>query len=251
MDSEKEALGRNLREMPPPYEVYVQTRPEGMVYSYDEFNQKMAQYDLLKAEVQRGLKLLQRDRLDFLNLAFMQSALDHDPGYLDKIAYNVDRLKAEGLIRFTCADTFSGERTYLREIERGCFDTLFINFNFANDCGRHKVLPAASERGLGVVSREAFMKGALFEMGAEAGITDRNLLARIALKWNLSHEPVTTVVVGADNPAQLTNSVEVLKGPELDDRERDIIGRIKMTSTYLAYAQQRRKQFGYAPQGEE
>jgi len=30
-DSEKEALGRNLKEMPPPYEIYIQTRPEGMV----------------------------------------------------------------------------------------------------------------------------------------------------------------------------------------------------------------------------
>ena len=37
-DSEKEALGRNLKEIPPPYEIYVQTRPEGMVYSYDPFN---------------------------------------------------------------------------------------------------------------------------------------------------------------------------------------------------------------------
>jgi len=60
IDSEKEALGRNLREMPPPYEVYVQTRPEGMCYSYDTNNRKMLDYALLRAEVQRGLKLLGR-----------------------------------------------------------------------------------------------------------------------------------------------------------------------------------------------
>ena len=35
---------------------------------------KWRSYDLLKAEVQRGLKLLQRDRLDFLNVAFMATA---------------------------------------------------------------------------------------------------------------------------------------------------------------------------------
>ena len=56
-----------------------------MVYSYDEFNKKMAEYDLLKAEVQRTLKLLQRDHLDFLNVAFMRSALEHDPEYIEKI----------------------------------------------------------------------------------------------------------------------------------------------------------------------
>ncbi len=31
-DSEKDALGRLLREMPPPFEVFVQTRPEDMMY---------------------------------------------------------------------------------------------------------------------------------------------------------------------------------------------------------------------------
>ena len=87
-DSEKEALGRNLKEIPPPYEIYIQTRPEGMVYTYDLYNRKMGQYDLLEAEVQRSLKLLKRDQLDFLNIAFMQSALDHDPEYLDKIKNN-------------------------------------------------------------------------------------------------------------------------------------------------------------------
>jgi len=242
-DSEKEALGRNMKEVPPPYEIYIQTRPEGMVYSYDSFNRKMAQYELLKAEVQRGLKLLQRDHLDFLNVAFMQSALDHDSEYLDKIAHNVEMLKKEGLIRFACADTFSGEYTYLKQIELGCFDALFINFNFADDCARHEVLPLASERGLGVITREAFMKGALFKMGDEVGFTDRNKLAQIALKWNLSNEQVTTVVVGADDPDQLTNVLLVLDDLELDDKERDIVEKIKTSPTYEAYEERKRKQF--------
>ena len=126
-DSEKEALGRNLKEILPPYEIYIQTRPEGMVYTYDKFNKKMANYKLIKAEVLRILKLLQRDRLEFLNLAFMKSALDNDPEYLDKIRFNIFNLKKEGLIRFACADTFSGEYTYLKQIEAGCFDAVYIN----------------------------------------------------------------------------------------------------------------------------
>ena len=61
-DSEKEALGRNLTEMPPPYPVYVQTRGELMNYSYDPGNQKMTDLGLLRAEVQRILKLMRRER---------------------------------------------------------------------------------------------------------------------------------------------------------------------------------------------
>ena len=44
IDPEKEALGRNLAEMPPPYPVYIQSRPEGMCYGYDEGNRSMLDY---------------------------------------------------------------------------------------------------------------------------------------------------------------------------------------------------------------
>jgi aryl-alcohol dehydrogenase-like predicted oxidoreductase len=245
VDSEKEALGRNLRQMTVPHEIYIQTRPEGMVYTYDPFNRKMAQYDLLEAEVRRGLGLLQRDRLDFLNVAFMQSALDHDPAYLDKIADNVARLKETGLIRYACADTFSGEATYLAEIETGCFDAVYINFNLADDCGRHKVLPEAQARGMGVLCREAFMKGALFKMGDEVGLADRNRLAQVALKWVLSHDAVTAVMVGVDTPEQLANNVQVLDDPALTADDLAIVEQLKMSPTYKDYAARKARQFGY------
>jgi predicted aldo/keto reductase-like oxidoreductase len=242
-DSEKEALGRNLEEIPPPYEIYVQTRPEGMVYGYDRYNQKMANYELLRAEVQRGLKLLRRERLDFLNIAFMKSALDYDPEYLDKIKSNIENLKKEGLIRFACADTFSGEYTYLKQIEAGCFDGVYINFNFADYGAMRKVLPAAKEKGLPVISREAFMKGALFQMGEEVDIVNRRQLAAIGLKWNLSHEEVTIVVVGTNNPEHLKSNLEVLKNLKINDEELRIIEKIKTSELYRTYAEKKIKEF--------
>ena len=82
-------------------------------------------------------------------------------------------------------------------------------------------------------------------MGEEAGIVDRDRLTRSALKWVLSHEEVTTVVVGVDNPAQLANSLSVLEEPKLDDEEREVLERIRATEAFQAYAQQKREQFGY------
>lgn len=246
-DSEKQALGRNLKEIPPPYEIFIQTRPEGMVYTYDKFNKKMAKYDLLKAEVQRGLKLLQRDHLDFLNIAFMRSALDYDPEYLDKIKSNIENLKKEGLIRFACADTFSGEYTYLKQIDTGCFDAVYINFNFADHCARSKVFPKAKEKGLPVISREAFMKGELFKMGDEVGFTDRRKLAEIGLKWNLSHEEITTIVVGTSNPEHLIEDLNILNDIELNNEEKGIIEKIKTSSVYKAYEEKKSKEFFFNP----
>ncbi|MGD8294327.1 MAG: aldo/keto reductase [Desulfobacterales bacterium] len=234
-DSEKEALGRNLQEITPPYDIFIQTRPEGMVYTYDRFNRKMAKYELLKAEVQRSLELLKRDHLDFLNIAFMRSALDNDSEYIDKIRYNVNRLKKEGLIRFVCADTFSGEYTYLSQIESNAFDAVYINFNFADYGAIRKVFPAATEKKLGVISREAFMKGQLFHMADEIGFSDRSKLAQIALKWNLSHEPVTTVVVGTNNPEHLKKNLSVFDNLNLTDEELNIIEAIKRSKIYQTY----------------
>jgi len=242
-DSEKEALGRNLKEIAPPYEIFIQTRPEGMVYTYDLYNRKMAQYELLKAEVQRSLKLLKRDRLDFLNIAFMQSALDHDPEYLDKIKDNVVHLKKEGLIRFVCADTFSGEYTYLSQIESDVFDAVYINFNFADYGAIRKVFPATTEKKLGVISREAFMKGQLFHMADEIGYSDRNKLAQIAVKWNLSHEAVTTVVVGTNNPEHLKKNLSVFDNFKLTDEDLNIIETIKISKIYQTYEKNKLSEF--------
>ena len=242
-DSEKEALGRNLKEISLPYEIFIQTRPEGMVYTYDLYNRKMAQYELLKAEVQRSLKLLKRDHLDFLNIAFMQSALDHDPEYLDKIKDNVVHLKKEGLIRFVCADTFSGEYTYLSQIESDVFDAVYINFNFADYGAIRKVFPATTEKKLGVISREAFMKGQLFHMADEIGYSDRNKLAQIAVKWNLSHEAVTTVVVGTNNPEHLKKNLSVFDNFKLTDEDLNIIETIKISKIYQTYEKNKLSEF--------
>ncbi len=247
IDSEKEALGRNLRDFPPPREVFIQTRPEGMVYTNnpdDKNNWRMADYRLLRAEVIRIVKLMGRDRVDFLNFGFLAPALENDKQYLEKISRNIRSLKNEKLIRFATADTFSGEELYLKQIETGSFDAIFINLNIANDGGVRKVLAAAAARGMGVFARETFMKGELFKMGREAGLTDRNALARAALKWVLAHREVTVAVVGVDDTAQLARSLDAAERPELDAADREILDQVRATKAYREYHQARLKDFG-------
>ncbi|MCZ6635817.1 MAG: aldo/keto reductase [bacterium] len=243
IDPEKEALGRNLKEVTPPYEVYVQTRPEGMGYGYDPNNEKMGNYDLLKAEVERILTLLRRDRIDFLNFPFLQSALDADPEYLDKMRYNVGELKHAGLIRFASADNFSGEQTYLAQVGAGCFDSLAMNFNFADSGARRQVLPDANQKGMAVITREVFQKGRLFTMGEEVGIEDCDLLSRVSLKWNLSVPEVTTALVGADHEVQFRNSLSVLEGLDMTDEETEVIEKLKTSPTFHTYSGEREKRF--------
>lgn len=242
-DSEKDALGRNFQELPPPYPVYVQTRPEGFVYTYDEFNRKMADYQVLKAEAVRILKLLRRESIDFFNLAFMKSALEHDPEYLAKISYNIEHLKEEGLIRWACADTFSGESTYLKQIATGSFDLVYINFNFADHQGSRRVLKEAGKHNLGVVVREAFMKGALFEMAKEAGIENKTLLAHAAMKWVYSFDEVSTIVYGTGKASHLYDSASILDNLAMSDEEQNLIRLIMQTELFKSYEAKKNDEF--------
>jgi aryl-alcohol dehydrogenase-like predicted oxidoreductase len=242
-DSEKEALGRNLREMPPPFDVYVQTRPEQMMYDRDPGNRKMADYALLKAEVERILRLMGRERLDFLNLGITPDAYRQDPEYLGRLKATTDRLKQEGLIRFTSADTFRGQATYLRMIASGGFESLFINLNLADDAARRRVLPAAAKAGVGVVGREAFMKGELFKMAAEVGITNHGRLAQAALRWILAVPEVTSVVVGAAEPTHLADSLGVVDGPRAGGEDTALLDQLKASPLFQAFAAQRRREF--------
>jgi aryl-alcohol dehydrogenase-like predicted oxidoreductase len=241
-DSEKEALGRNLREMPPPFEVYVQTRPEGMMYDRDPGNRKMADYAALKAEVERILKLLRRERIDFLNLGITPDAL-RDPDYLPRLRSTVERLKQDGLVRFASADTFRGENVYLSMIASRAFDTMFINLNFGDDAGRRAVLPAARAAGMAVVAREAFMKGELFKMGAEVGLTDRARLAQASLRWLLAVPELTCVVVGAAGPAHVASALEVVADPEFGQQDAHILERLQTSALFQAFKAQRRREF--------
>jgi aryl-alcohol dehydrogenase-like predicted oxidoreductase len=243
IDPEKEALGRNLRQVSLPHDVYIQTRPEGMAYGYDPGNRKMGDAGLLRAEVERCLNLLQRDTIDILNFPFLQSALDGDPDYLSKISDNISALKDADLIRFASADNFSGESTYLSQIESDIFDSISINFSFANASPADKVLPAAAEAGMGVITREVFLKGNLFEMGKEVGETDQSRLARIALKWNLSVPQVTTTLVGARNIDQFENALSLLDTPELTADESTIVSDLLATPTGKSYSESRRSAF--------
>lgn len=241
IDSEKEALGRNLRELPPPYEIHVQTRPEGMCYSYDRNNRRMLDLAQLRAEVQRGLKLLGRDRVDLFNVGLLAWSIDNDPEYLARLADNLAALKREGLIRFAVADSFSGERLYLEMIRCDAFDAINMDLNLGDAGGLAGVVPAARAAMLGFIAREAFLKGELFRIGAANGIDDRALLARAALKWVAASRP-DCVIVGVDDAAQLVANAAAIERP-FTDEEHAALQRLRATAEFARHETAKRAEF--------
>lgn len=212
-DPELEAIGRNLRELGAKDPMFVQTRPQGMCYGYDVNNQKMADFPTLEQEVDRLIELSGRDKIDILNFGFEASALVADDVYLDKIADNVAALKDFGKIGHAACDSLlSGEEHYLRMMRAGCFDVVWLNFNILNPYPAEEILPLAHEMGMGVVAREAFVKGKLFEVASESKVeVSHSELSEIALRWLLQHSPVSAVAVGVRNAEQLKQNAAAVR----------------------------------------
>ena len=246
IDSEKEALGRNLRELPPPYEVFVQTRPEGMCYSYDQNNRKLLDYALLRQEVQRGLKLLGRESLDLLNIGLLAWSIDSEPDYLAKLAHNMTALKREGLVRYAVADSFSGERLYVAMLRSGAFDAVNVDLNFGDACGLDRVIPAARVAHRGVIAREAFFKGELFRIGAACGIEDRALLARVAIKWLARQQP-DCMIIGVDNAEQLSANAAAMLSPVMSENELAAMAQLRAASEFSSYETRKKQEFLETP----
>ena len=227
IDSEKDALGRNLKALAPGVDVFVQTRPEGMVYSYDPANRKMLDLALLREEVLRIIKLLRRDRIDILNFGILQDALDTDPAFLDRLGANIAALKQEGLIGYAAADSFSGPGTYAAMIASGAFDTINVNYNVAEDWPRDTAIPAAKAADCSVFVREALIKGELFRAAGRLDAAATANLARGAIKWAAATDGVDGTILGAASIAQLRENVAAVLNPVPTDDERAILERTK------------------------
>ena len=202
IDSEKEALGRNLRDLAPPFDVFVQTRPEGMVYSYDPGNRRMLDLALLRDEVLRIVKLLGRDRIDILNFGY------------------------------AAADSFSGPHTYAAMIASGAFDTVNINFNIAEDWPRDTAIPAAKAADCAVVVREALIKGDLFRLAGDLDVAATASLARGAIKWVAGTAGVDGVILGAASVAQLRESADAALKPNPTEDEQMTLDRTRQRPAF-------------------
>ncbi len=235
MDSEKDAFARNVAEMPPPHPVFVQTRPEGMVYNNDPADadkRKLLDYALLKAEAERACEMLHRQVIDCYNFGLFPPAVQRQPGYVQKLADNVERLRADGLITFASVDTLSGEAISLEMIETGAFDAVFTAFSVVNDAASHRVIPAAMERDMGIFLREAFIKGRLFSLGEAAGISDRSALARAAVRWVLAQDVATVLVLGVANSEHLAENLDAAKMPELTEHDEALLAKLRASDSF-------------------
>jgi aryl-alcohol dehydrogenase-like predicted oxidoreductase len=108
-------------------------------------------------------------------------------------------------------------------VERGDLDFVQVNYSIFNRAAEERLIPAAAERGIAVITNMPFEKARLFKVvegrplppfakdfGAENW-------AQFFLKWVISNPAVTCVLPATANPNHAAENVGALRGP-LPDR---------------------------------
>jgi aryl-alcohol dehydrogenase-like predicted oxidoreductase len=127
-------------------------------------------------------------------------------------------------------------------IATGVFDAVFTNLSLVSDAPLRRVIPAAQERGMAIFAREVFLKGRLFALGEEAGIGDRCSVARAAIRWILSLDVVTSLVLGVAGPEQLSENLASAAAPTLTDEDNATLDALRAAPEF-AEAQAGQREF--------
>jgi aryl-alcohol dehydrogenase-like predicted oxidoreductase len=136
--------------------------------------------------------------------------------------------KQEGLIRHVGVTHHeSAAQDQLTAIvERDDVDFVQTNYSIFNRDAERRLLPAAADKGVGVLINLPLEKARLMKVvegrplpgfAQEFGATS---WAQFFLKWVMAHPAVTTVLCGTSNPDHMSDNVQAMTGPLPDARMR-------------------------------
>jgi aryl-alcohol dehydrogenase-like predicted oxidoreductase len=233
-DSE-EVVGRILREIRAP--VVLSTKLGGRPQPFDPRNQAQ-----LRASVEESLRLLGRDVIDILIVHEpdrpRQYAWWTDPqNAVGPVVELLNDLKQKGTIRFSgIGGTTATEMAHF--VRSGKFDVVLTAFNYSALFreAAQEILPAATERQIGVVVGSPLQQGAL-AMRYDAVVRQKPMwlarsrqeqflalyrlldelnmtVAELSLRFVLSNPQVHVALNGAKTEEQMENSLKVMEqGP--------------------------------------
>ncbi|WP_120010012.1 aldo/keto reductase [Teichococcus vastitatis] len=136
--------------------------------------------------------------------------------------------KREGLIRhvgITHHET-SAQDELARIVEGGGIDVVQTNYSIFSRGAENRLLPAAADRGVGVLVNLPLEKARLMRLvegrplpdfAREFGATS---WAQFFLKWVMAHPAVTSVLCGTSNPDHAADNIQALRGPLPDGAMR-------------------------------
>lgn len=178
-------------------------------------------YDGSMRLLERTLQRLQTDHLDCWQLHNVQTQRHLDLIFAEDGALKaLQKARDEKVIRFLGITGHYDPEILVQAINRFPFDTLLMAFNAAD---RHQhsfidgLLPAALEKNMGIIGMKVATRGRMISTWTPPPLADQpkrmattrpgTLTMRESLFYNFS-VPVSTNVVGCDNPTQVEEDVQ-------------------------------------------
>jgi predicted aldo/keto reductase-like oxidoreductase len=166
--------------------------------------------DGARADLERSLKELQRERIDLYQCHFVRDEDEYGKVISSTGAFQgLVRAKEEGLIRHIGITTHSLDLLD-RILDDGLFETIMVCFSFLEPLAREKIIPKAIEKGVGVIGMKPF----------SGGVIDN---ARLALEYVLS-QPGIVILAGVEDKRLFDENWEVFQEGHglIDGEEREI-----------------------------
>lgn len=217
-------------------DIYIQTH-FGIDYPNNQYT-KIRDCDYIKKFIERELKILDTDYIDFGLISNVDTMEDLDLFMKkDGIWEYMLKLKEEGIIRHLSFSSHDVDMcNYL--LDKGCFDLFMISENLAEDFdikdgnlnlnkARHELFTRCQKEGVSITTMKTFLGGKLLnESTSPLGI---KFSPYQCIKYNLDRPAIVSCLTGISS---FDNLVEILNYYEASDEEKDysILGDIKVDS---------------------
>lgn len=163
-------------------------------------------------QVTTAMKDMEIDRFDLLQVHNIRDTQTH--------LRTIRRLKDEGKVRYVGITT-SFPKTYpefVETIQKEKLDFIQIDYALDNRTAEERILPAARDRGVAVLTALPFGRGRLFQKAAGkplppfAAEIDCTSWAQFFLKFLLSHPAINAVIPGTDRPEFAIDNLNAARG---------------------------------------
>jgi len=181
----------------------------------------------IRGSLQESLEALQTDYIDLYMVHYADAEILHT----EEVEMIFSALKEEGLVRAIGVSVYQAEETE-QALESGIWDAIQLPFNLMDQAhGVH--FEKAYSRGVGIIVRSVLMRGMLTDCmeklhpalyaveqhirSYRALMTDRfSSLPQFATRFALSHDVVSSVLVGIDKQQYLEEAIASAQGPHFD-----------------------------------
>ena len=162
-------------------------------------------------------KSLQRLGLEYVDILYLHQASRAEAAVFEPLLEALQDIKRSGRARWIGVSTHQREPEVIRAAaECGVYDVVLTSYNFrqphAAEVG--KAIALAASKGLGVVAMKA-MAGVYWDAERRLPID-----AAAALRWVLADPNIDTCLAGFSSLDQIQVAAQVLRAPDMTDRDR-------------------------------